>query len=494
MTIRRAALVVALVAVLAQANALANGFALDDVQIIERNPVAHSLGATAKAALQPYWPREHGAGLWRPAVLLSFAADWQLTGGSAAWLHAVNLLLHAIVAALVVLILAGYASPGGALIGGLLFAVHPVHVEAVANLVGRAELLAAAFVLAALLLMRRIRSRAAEGLGTWTLELALMGAVLLGLVSKEHAVIAAPLLWLDDRARKDAPGRTPVRALILAALVTALWLLVRRFVDRGSSFGYVAPAFFGLGAYGRITTMMPAVLVMIRLLVWPWQLTHDYRPLVIERLEQPNAVALIGFLTLLALIGLAILLWKRNRAAAFALTALGLAWLPTSNLLFPTGIVVSERTLYLPSVGLALLAALAGEGLIRRLGTRGALTLTAMVCLALAARSLTRVPVWKNSRELVLDGLIAHPEAYSTHQSLAHTLWLLGRRDAALREYETASELFPLDPFLEITAAQAAAAAGRKSQALRHAQAAQRLDPAYAGPARALADSLQAPR
>ena len=77
MTVRRAALVAALVAVLVYLPALGNRFALDDGPIVERNPVAHTVGSAVRAFGHPYWPPEHGAGLWRPVVILSFAADYR---------------------------------------------------------------------------------------------------------------------------------------------------------------------------------------------------------------------------------------------------------------------------------------------------------------------------------------------------------------------------------------------------------------------------------
>jgi len=101
MTVRRAALIAGLIALLVYLPALGNRFALDDSAIVERNPAAHSVSAALAAFDQAYWPPEHAAGLWRPLVILSFAADWQLSGGGTTWLHATNVLLHAAATALI---------------------------------------------------------------------------------------------------------------------------------------------------------------------------------------------------------------------------------------------------------------------------------------------------------------------------------------------------------------------------------------------------------
>ncbi len=475
LSVRRAALVSALIALLVYLPALGNRFALDDGAIVERNPVAHSVAAALNAFGHPYWPPEHGAGLWRPVVILSFAADWQLSGGSPAWLHAVNVMLHAAVTALVVFAIAPYATAAGALAGGVLFAIHPVHVEAVANLVGRAELLVALGLLAALLLARAARRAGAEGRRAIGLEAAALLAVLFALLSKEHAVVAIALLWLDDRARDAEPGRLRPSFFAAVAALTLGWLVVRRAVEGGLSFEAVAPTFFQLGTLGRLSTMLPAVLVVLRLLVWPFDLSPDYHPLVIERLEHPTLTGAIGLVVLAATVALAVLLWRRHRAAALGLLVIGVAWLPTSNLFFPTGIVLAERTLYLPTVGVALLAALGTDALVRR-RVRTAVPLMIAASLPLAWTTLTRVPVWRSTRDLVIAALTAHPESYKVHQSAARVLWRLGLREEALAEYRVADEIYGLDPYLLSEMASGLLEAGHPRAALRVLVRSERLD------------------
>jgi hypothetical protein len=303
---------------------------------VERNAAAHSIASGLRAFAHPYWPPEHGAGLWRPLVILSFGIDWQLSGGSTVVLHASNVLMHGVATALLVFFLAPYATAAGALCGGILFAIHPVHVEAVANLVGRAELLVAIFLLAAMLLAREAARRRADGGGALGLEALVLVAVLMALFSKEHAAVAVALLWLDDRALNSDRTGPPWRLLGSVVGLTVLWLVARRAVEGGLSFEAVAPTFFHLGAAGRIYTMLPAILVLLRLLVWPFDLSPDYHPRVIERLEHLTATGLAGALVLVSIVVLAILLWKKQRAASLALLIIGVAWLPTSNLLFPT--------------------------------------------------------------------------------------------------------------------------------------------------------------
>ncbi len=467
-TVRRAAVIAALAAAVVYAPSLRNGFALDDEMIVERNPVAHSVPAALAAFDQPYWPPQHGAGLYRPLVLLSFAVDWQLSGGSTAWLHAVNVGWHAAATALLVPVLAPYVGAGAALAGALVFAVHPVHVEAVANLVGRAERMAAAFLFAALLFARTARRRRAEGRRTLGWEMGTVAAVVLALLAKEHAAVAIALLALDDLATRERAGPAlRWRTYAAVAAVTAAWLVLRRAVEGDISFAAVAPTFFGLGAGGRLSTMMPVVLVLVRLLVWPFDLSPDYHPRVIDRLEHLTPEGAVGAVLLVAAAALAGALWRRDRAVSAGLLLIGIAWLPTANLLFPTGVVIAERTLYLASAGVALCAAEGARWLAGRRAPREAVAVVLVVAAVFAARTVAGIPVWRGNRDLVLYALVEHPESYRVHQAAARVLLRLGRTRAALAEYGVSAELYPLEVGNLAEAARAAADAGDARMARR---------------------------
>src|SRR2546421_3384128 len=100
------------------------------------NPRPHSVSPAWSAFDEPYWPTPSGGEYYRPLTILSYAVDWTLSGGRAGWLHLMNALWHGLVCVLVVLVLERWLSPAAAAAGGLIFALHPVHVEAVAGLVG----------------------------------------------------------------------------------------------------------------------------------------------------------------------------------------------------------------------------------------------------------------------------------------------------------------------------------------------------------------------
>jgi tetratricopeptide (TPR) repeat protein len=475
MSVRRAATAAALVAAAVYLPAVGNRFALDDEMIVERNPAAHSVAAALAAFDQPYWPPQHGAGLYRPLVILSFAADWQLSGGRPAWLHGANVAWHAAATALLVPVLAAYVGAGGALAGAAVFAVHPVHVEAVANLVGRAEPMAAAFLFAALLLGRAARRRRGDGRSTLPWEAGVVGAVALALFSKEHAAVAIALLALDDLATRRTVGpQLPWRTYAATAVLTAAWFGLRRAVEGDVSFAAAAPTFLGLGTVGRLSTMMPVVFVLLRLLVWPFDLSPDYHPRVIERLDHPSVEGVAGALVLLSLAALAVALWRRNRAVSVGLFLAGIAWLPTANLFFPSGVVIAERTLYLASAGVALIVAEGGRWLAARRGVARAAAAVLLVGLLFAGRTVSAIPTWRGNRDLVIRALMTHPESYRVHQAAARVLVKLGDLRAALAEYGVSAELYPLEVTNLAEAARTAADAGDARLARRFLAEAER--------------------
>ena len=131
------------VAVVVYANSLGNGFAFDDDWAIVLNTVVTE-GRFSDAFRQPAWPQaREGAGNYRPLMLSSFAIEWWLGSGSPGPFHVLNVLAHALVSTLVLALLSRYMALAGALAGAVFFAVHPVHSEAVANVMGRSELYAA---------------------------------------------------------------------------------------------------------------------------------------------------------------------------------------------------------------------------------------------------------------------------------------------------------------------------------------------------------------
>jgi Tfp pilus assembly protein PilF len=431
---RWAPVVVALVAALVYANAIENGYVLDDRGVLLKNPLVHSLSGIWLAFAHPYWPEAIGGGQYRPLAIASFSLDWYLFGGDPRWLHAINVLWHAAAAVMVWFLAAELLAPGAALGAALLFAVHPVHVEAVANVVGRSECMAATFVIAALLAHRRAR---------WMAPVFFA----LALASKESAAVFLGVAVLHDLLLAGPPREAlrRRRALYAAYGVVALAYgatLYALFRDAN----ILAPAtiFTGASTVDRLLTVATVIPEYLRLLLVPAELSADYLPAVIN-LQTTVTWEVVWGVLLAAALGAAIFRsWRRAPELAFALTWVPVTLAPVSNVLFVTGVVLAERTLYLPSAGAALAVGWALERYGARV-PRASIAFLMVVLVAFAARSWTRTEVWHDSRTLQLTLLRDHPESYRAHWAMARAFEKMGKHAEAAQEYTTARTLFARD-------------------------------------------------
>lgn len=460
----RSAAAAALAAVLLYLPAARFGYVEDDQPLIVTNPAAHGVVAALRAFDRPFWPEEVGAGMYRPITVLSYGVDWSLSGGRLGWLHCTNALWHGLACALVVLVLARWLPPAGALAAGLVFAVHPVHVEGVANLASRSELLTACGLLATVLAARRRRWAAA------------LLCAALALLSKERGVVTGAVVLLDDWLRPPGESAYPrwfygaLGALTAASL--GGWLLI----GRGTGVD-VAPAFITTNAGGRLAMAFPALWRGAGLLMWPSSLSADYGPQVIPYRSSITLAAICGAALMLLVLLASLVVKRRAPALSFAALSAALTHLPTANLLFASGIVLAERDLYLPVL---LPATLVGAGVTWALGRwnrRRVWLTTGVLAAGLATRSLYRLPAWTDNGAFLLTLLTEHPESYRGHQYLAGVLALRGRGAEARRQYATADSLFARDPHLKAEFASFLISQGDSAAAARLARDARRLLP-----------------
>ena len=456
---KRAILWVGLIAVAVYANSVGNGFAYDDTTIVAQNPIVQE-GRPLDAFAAPYWPRfAPGSGLYRPVTVASFAVEWGVFGGNPAGFHAVNVLLHAGVSVLVLLLLLQWLPVVPAFLGATVFAVHPIHTEAVANVVGRGELLASAFALSALLLYVRGRDWVE---GRRVLRLMGIGALyFFAVASKEIAVTLPALLVLFEllvpRASdgggnhpEERPGpfrRLAGEAPVFLVLCASLGLyLVARMSVLGTLLGELpAPELRGLDGGGRVLTALSLWPHYLRLLLLPLDLSADYSPGVLFPATgwTPEVVAGAAVLLLFAIGVFAA--WRRSPGVAIALAWFGITILPVSHLLFPTGVLLAERTLYLPSVAVALLVAATWHACRDRPWLRGRVAplLAVVVVAALFVRTVERNPSWMSTFTMLETLVKEHPESSLALRTVGASNARIGDLVAADEAYEAAARMAP---------------------------------------------------
>jgi len=457
---RRVLLAVGACAVVVHLGALWNRFAFDDVYLVVLNPLVHSLSGVWRVFAEPYWPGNLSGAMYRPLPVATFALDWAI--GPAAWFHAVNVLWHAAVVVLVATLAGRWAGWVAGLAAGLVFAVHPAHVEAIANVVGRNELMAALFVVLA------VYAALVRGSVAWS-----AAALALGVLSKENAAVVPALIvwgWMvgiapaPPRRRLAAFAATWVAGAVAYAAVR--WMVLHDY----AGFAAAAPVFLGESLVAQRLTAVAALGDVARLMVFPLHLSADYSPDFRTAVRTAlDGRFLIGLGCALGWGALTVLTWRRGRRLeAFGLGWIGIALLPVANLLFPIGVLIAERTLYLPSVGFALaLGALAPRFPARPL----AVALGAIVLLG-GLRSAVRVPAWKDNQAATLSLISDAPESYRTWDYAGWQFLMAGRADRALEAFLRSGRIYPKDHRVALAAADASLSLDRPALAdslFRHA-------------------------
>lgn len=451
----RWAAAVAAVALLASAPSLSNSFAQDDLPLILRNPRLHTLTHVGHRFLEPYWPPEIGAALYRPLSMVWFSMEWWAGGGSPFVFHAVNVALYAGLAVAVYVLLRMLLPPLAAGLGGLLFAAHPVHVEAVGNIVGQSELWVALWMVMAVALYMRARRTGAPSVRVWV---GIVGLYAAAALTKEQGLMLPAFLVAAELVLPLTSARSEPRNLwsgYFALLSIALGFVVVRLLVLGNVVGEIAEtAIRHAGPGPRLLTMLGVVPQWVRLLLVPAHLQADYLPRELDLADGFGPAQLLG-LGLLA--GLVVLTWRARReapAVTFGLLWVGIALFPVSNLVVSTGILLAERTLLLPSVGAVIAVVAGGAWLVARLPrvsprerAVGLACLGVLVAVATLA-SARRQGVWRDNDSLYAQTVQDAPLSYKAHWAWGSILFQRGDRRGAEQEYRTALSLYDRDPNL----------------------------------------------
>ena len=401
-----------------------------------------------------WWPRL-ADGLYRPLTTLSLLFNYAVLGNGtdAAGYHAVNFLLHAgnvwLVHALARRLL---GNARAAFLAAGLWAVHPVGVEAVTNIAGRADLLAAMAVLGGLLLYARL-----DGVEGWRVRASVAGLFAVataGVFSKENAAVLIGLMALWDLCRAAPPGLPRGRrAAAYSAVAASLALL---WAARAAVLGGLTPQVVyvdnPLRATGFLVARWTAIKVIamdLGLLVWPAGLRCDRSYNEIALAGPADPLAWIGFVAVVAILSTVIARWRRDRLPLFAAGFFAIAILPVSNLAVPIGSIMAERFLYLPSVAFAVVAVALAE---RVLSKRAATLLLAAAMALGSARTFARNSAWHDNLALASADVEGAPGSFKLHEMLAKSLYdqdPRGNLDRAIGEEERAwAILRPLPPRL----------------------------------------------
>jgi hypothetical protein len=454
----------ALIACGVYANTLRGTFVYDD-QIILHSPLLREPWNLWAFFHNRFRPALAGhVAVYRPlndwSHVLNYALGEELTGKgeSGALFHAVNVLFHA---AVVCVAFAWIESLGArrrvAWTAALLFALLPIHTEAVANITGRSESQALFFGLIFLLMHRRRKLTASA---------AAFGAALL---CKESAIAFLPLAVAMDRivprqseARSSTTigaaiehgaahpiARAEIRAYVWLVAVAAAWLALRAYevrnIDRAPTIVQNPLLFAPLGE--RLLTAARVQLDYLGLELFPTQLSSDYSmnqiPVITSLLD---ARVLLFALVLAVSVALAWSMRRRMPLVSFAVLGYAITFSITSNFMFPIGTIMAERLAYAPSLFVCLLLSIALSSAQRWIGARGATALIVLGAAAYAAKTVAQNRVWEDELTLFAEQARTAPNSAKAHAQYANALTDVGRDREAIGEYERSLAIYVYKP------------------------------------------------
>jgi tetratricopeptide (TPR) repeat protein len=419
------------------AGALPNKLLWDDNLIIVDNPGVHDVRQPLKFFTHQYWNvvradyRAMPQRGYRPIPEVSFAAQYALWGPNPVGFHAVSILVHAANCVLLYLLsLTILKDNRGATFCALLFAAHPIHVEAVVWAKAQSELLAVLFLLVGMLTFSRCFGPAASGKWRYLL-LCSIAACALALMCKASAAVLPALLALyvwcfvpRARQRRGAFALIPFAGVVgvfFAVKATLPYIPDKPTVETGSSF----------------LTGLSALAVYLRLLVVPAGLCAHHRVYTVMSLFDSTLLRVLPMGV--ALLGAAVVALRRSRVAFFALLWLIISLAPLS-LMELMGRRVGELRAYTPSVGFCLLLAfllssipaLASARISRTSLNRAAAALCAFLVVAYTGLSAMRSLDWADPFTFWSDTLEKNPDSWHALSGLSEVYAKNGRHEEAI--------------------------------------------------------------
>lgn len=446
---------VVLAAVVVFAPALRNDFVFDDVaQVRDLSPAAGFADWIASAA-DPWWPAEKVKFVWRPLTRMFILAQKAIfpstnSADSALPFHTVSIALHAIVSALALILCVQLgANRRIALIAALALAVHPLRSEAVHQIVGQAELLAAILMLIGLI-VHASRANSSPNFSDFVFQSVIFS---LALSAKEHAILYPAYLLLLMR---DKPPRRMLLPLGALGLIAIAFVALRAGVTGGlieprnsvpayenllADHGFLArvPAAFGL--YGYFITQ----------LLVPLNLAPDFsaQSLPVERGWGWSLawLGLAGVVVMLSLI-------RHNRSRGGTMWRFMLAFLIAygfiANFFFTHGVIFALRLLYWPCIVLAIAFTLASSRIVDRIRfsertIRWSGIAAFCVIVLWASASWRFAPAWRNELELAAATAEQFPKSWRAHHNLAREYYLIKNFEPGYKHACVATTLRPED-------------------------------------------------
>ena len=431
----------------------------DDVPLIKDDPFYLAESNPFQCWNRSFWKIEKTQGLYRPLTLFSYWVDIRLysafadakTGLFEPGFRITNLILHLLVT-LLVFKLAMRLRFGRitAFIAALIYALHPIHVEAVTPAFGRGELLCALFLLTGLIL-HTYRQR------SFFYVIGAACCYMLSFMSKENGSAFLPICILMELYMTPF-AEFKQRQLVIKKLIPyALYALVAfgvfclRYVILGTwlpAKQHFMPIIDNVIALSspllRIVAAIRIQGIALVKFFWPSILSYDYsyaRIVPSETIFDPYAW--LTLLSFIAIPGILIYLKPRyTKKILFLCLTYATTILPAGNFFVPAGTIFAERLQYLPSVFLCIFTAVFFMQIARKIPFKATILIITIISCALFVRTFIRTFVWKNEMTLCISGIKSAPESIKVWNNISVQLSRTGDYPAAIIAITKAIDIY----------------------------------------------------
>lgn len=345
-------LAIFLVALLNFSNVVSGNFVADDMPYIVENEIIHTLFNPdilfSKEHLSRGFVKFNN---YRPIYFFALSLEYYLFGLDPFPYHLINIFLHTINSFLLYYLTLKYTNKKIlAILSTLIFVVHPIHTEAVSNIIGLSELLTAFFLLLAI--WSYSNSKTLNFYYFFSLI-----CYLFGIMSKESGVVLPGIIILLDVCSSSLNSNNFKSKLFyyIGYLLTFLGYLALKISIRGSIVNSKQLVFTEGNVLERIYTMSLVFLEYFRLLIWPNKLVAFYDIFLIPIVKTPTFQVVSALSLILALLFTGLILIKYEKITAFSILFFFGTMSVVSNIFFDLGVIMAERFLYFPSISICLL-------------------------------------------------------------------------------------------------------------------------------------------
>jgi Tfp pilus assembly protein PilF len=334
-------------------SALHGSFIYDDHPLIENHASIKSLSYIPRLFQENAWGVDFPPGNYRPINNVTIALNFAINGLNPYGYHLVNIFIHILNSLLVYYLCNNYTKIRSlSLLCSLFFALHPVHSEAVAAIYSRPEILATLF----LFIAWWFYFKSQEKNTAYTISLI---SYFLSLLSKESGIVLIPILLLTYICAEQT-WRINSKTLAKIAgyvAITVIYLIIRISVTKSLGVPKSGQFFANESFSTRLYTMSLGYIKYFQILFWPTKLYTEYDYSVIAKVTSINLSVILSLAILAGIFVIGIWQIKRNPVIAFAILFFYITTSVVSNIIFPTGIFIAERVVYLASLSTCLILA-----------------------------------------------------------------------------------------------------------------------------------------